>query len=101
MYVVAVTVRVKEPNVGQFIDATLENARKTRAEAGNLRFDVLRCDDEPARFLLYEAYRSRDDFAAHQQSDHYLRWKRTVADWMARPREGIKHHSLFFGDSEG
>lgn len=101
MYVVAVTIFVKPENVQAFIDATLENARNTRKEPGNLRFDVLQTEDDPNRFLLYEAYHVKDDFAKHQQTDHYLKWKAAVADWMAQPRQGVKHNSIFFGESEG
>ncbi len=100
MYVVAVTVFVKADKVEEFIQATLENARHTRQEGGNVRFDVLQAQDDPARFLLYEAYRSQDDFTTHQKTPHYLAWKQTVADWMAQPRQGIKHHSLFFGEGQ-
>jgi len=100
MYVVAVTIFVKPNSVEPFIEATLDNARNTRLEAGNLRFDVLQCEDDALRFLLYEAYKTKDDFAAHQKTGHYARWKQAVADWMAQPRQGIKHHSLFFGDGE-
>jgi len=98
MYVVAVTIFVKPESVKPFIEATLDNARNTRREAGNLRFDVLQCEEDPARFLLYEAYKTKDDFAAHQKTPHYLRWKEAVAGWMAQPRQGIRHNSLFFGD---
>lgn len=101
MYVVSVTVHVAEGRAREFIEATLENARNTRQEPGNVRFDVLQADDEPARFLLYECYRTKDDFARHQQTEHYLRWRQAVADWMAQPRQGVKHNSLFFGDAEG
>jgi autoinducer 2-degrading protein len=100
MYVVAVTIFVKQANVGDFIAATLENARNTRKEPGNLRFDVLRAEDDPNRFLLYEAYRSKDGQVAHQQTPHYLAWKQSVADWMAQPRQSVKHAPIFFGDSE-
>ena len=101
MYVVSVTVFVKEPLVGQFVEATLDNARNTRKEPGNVRFDLSRGVDEPNRFLLYEVYRTAEDFKTHQQTEHYLRWKRGVADWMAQPRQGVKHRSVFFGDAEG
>jgi len=101
MYAVSVTVHVKPDQVDSFIEATLDNARNSRGEPGNVRFDVLRCEDDPTRFLLYEAYLSKDDFAKHQQTEHYLRWKETVADWMAQPRQGVKHTSIFFGDGEG
>ena len=101
MYVVCVTIFVKGESVQAFIDATLDNARHTRREPGNARFDVLQAEDDPARFMLYEAYQTKDDFARHQQTAHYLRWKQTVADWMAQPRQGIKHKSVFFGEQQG
>jgi len=101
MYVVSVTIHVKPDQLDSFIQATLGNARHTRQESGNIRFDVLQAEDDPARFLLYEAYQTKEDFAKHQQTPHYLRWKESVAEAMAQPRQGIKHHSLFFGEAAG
>jgi len=100
MFVVCVTAHVKPGNEQAFIEATLENARNTRCEPGNVRFDVLRALDPPTQFFLYEVYHSPEDFAAHQQTQHYLRWKATVADWMAQPRQGVKHHSIFPIDAD-
>lgn len=98
MYVVCVTVMVEKGQEERFIEATRKNHLGTRQEAGNIRFDVLRANDDAQRFFLYEVYRSADDFKAHQQTEHYLRWKEEVADAMAVPRVGIKHHSLFPAD---
>lgn len=100
MYVVSVTVHVKPEFVEKFIEAALDNARNTRREPGNLRFDVSQAEDDPNRFLLYEVYQTREDFAAHQQTEHYLRWKNGVADWMAQPRQGVRHRAIFHGDAE-
>lgn len=100
MYVVSVTVHVKPDVIDSFIEATLENARNTRQEPGNVRFDVSQAEEEKGRFLLYEVYTSKDGFTAHQQTEHYLKWRETVADWMAQKRVGVKHNSLFPVDSE-
>ena len=100
MFVVCVHVGVKPEHRQSFIEASLENARNTVQEPGNLRFDVLQCEDNAGRFLLYEAYGTKDDFAAHQKTEHYARWKQAVADWMAQPRQGVKHYSLFLGDED-
>jgi (4S)-4-hydroxy-5-phosphonooxypentane-2,3-dione isomerase len=100
VYVVAVTIFVKPEHLDAFKAATLDNARNTRREPGNVRFDVLQAEDDPNRFLLYEAYDTKDGFTSHQQTEHYLRWKQAVTDWMAQPRQGIKHNALFFGDAE-
>lgn len=101
MYVVSVTVHVKDGLVQPFIEATLDNARNTRTEPGNVRFDVSQAVDEETKFLLYEVYQTPEDFTRHQQTEHYLRWKAAVADMMAQPRQGVKHNSVFFGDQEG
>jgi (4S)-4-hydroxy-5-phosphonooxypentane-2,3-dione isomerase len=101
MYVVSVTIFVKPDCVPRFIEATLDNAHNTRLEPGNNRFDVLQSEQDPARFLLYEAYKTADDFVRHQQTPHYLRWKESVSDYMAQPRQGVKHKSLFFGNELG
>ena len=98
MYVVAVTIFVKQKNLAEFVEATLDNARATRHEPGNLRFDVLAAEGESGRYLLYEAYRTKEDFERHHQTEHYLRWKNRVTDFMSQPRQGVKHISIFFGD---
>lgn len=93
MYVTIVHVHVKPENVRDFIEASLENARGAVNEPGNLRFDVLRMDDDPTRFVLYEAYATAEDAAAHKDTPHYRKWRETVADWMAEPRQGIVYRS--------
>jgi (4S)-4-hydroxy-5-phosphonooxypentane-2,3-dione isomerase len=100
MYVVSVTIFLKPDFIDPFKQAILDNARNTRREPGNLRFDVSQHEDDPTRFLLYEVYRTKADFAAHQQTEHYLRWKNAVTDWMAQPRVGVKHNTIFYGDGE-
>lgn len=95
MYVVCVTVWVKPEEVEAFVEATEANHLGTRAEEGNLRFDVCRGVDDPCRFFLYEVYRDEAAFHDHHESAHYLAWKEEVAGWMARPREGLKYESLY------
>ena len=91
MIATLVHVYVKEEYIDQFIEATLENYRASIQEPGNLRFDVLQDDENPAKFTLYEAYESEEAAAAHKKTEHYKKWKETVADWMDKPREGVKH----------
>jgi autoinducer 2-degrading protein len=95
MYVVCVRVQVVPDRVDEFVEATLANHRATRTEPGNVRFDVLRHATEPERFFLYEVYRDEAGFTAHQQTEHYLRWKEQVAPMMAVPRIGDRHMSVF------
>jgi len=95
MHVTLVYVHVKPEHVDDFIEATRRNHEASVKEPGNRRFDVLRRPEEPSRFVLYEAYDTAASAAAHKQTDHYLEWRETVADWMAAPREGVPFEGLF------
>lgn len=95
MHVTLVHVRVKPEAVDAFIAATRANHEASIQEAGNRRFDVLQVPDDPARFILYEAYVSADDAAAHKATAHYLAWRDAVADLMAEPRRGESMKGLF------
>jgi autoinducer 2-degrading protein len=94
MVATLVYVKVKPEHVQEFIDATVENHEASVQERGNMRFDVLRSDDDPNAFILYEAYESKERAAAHKETAHYAKWRETVADWMAQPREGIKYTAV-------
>ena len=63
-------------------------------EPGNRRFDVLQAPDDPARFILYEAYASAADAAAHKETAHYLAWREAVGGMMAEPRRGEPMNGL-------
>jgi (4S)-4-hydroxy-5-phosphonooxypentane-2,3-dione isomerase len=88
MHVTLVHVRVLPEHVADFIEATGANHAGAVAEPGCLRFDVLQAPDDPARFVLYEAYRDAAAAAAHKETTHYLAWRTAVAGWMAEPRRG-------------
>ena len=64
-------------------------------EPGNRRFDILQDAAEPTRFVLYEAYASADQAAAHKQTDHYAAWRQAVEPMMAEPRRGVPYKGLF------
>ncbi|MDH3527482.1 MAG: antibiotic biosynthesis monooxygenase [Gammaproteobacteria bacterium] len=98
MQVTLVHVHVKPGHVDDFIRASQANHEASVMEPGNRRFDVLQSGDDPTRFVLYEAYATAEDAAAHKQTAHYLTWRDTVVDWMATPRRGLPYHGLFPAD---
>ena len=95
MFIVHVFVHVKSENVEAFQTATLENARNSVQEPGIAGFDVIQQQDDPARFVLVEVYRTGDDPAKHKETTHYQKWRDTVADMMAEPRTSIKYTNVF------
>jgi quinol monooxygenase YgiN len=98
MLIVHVFVQVKPDRVNDFIAATLENARNSVCEPGVARFDVVRQQDAPTRFVLVEVYRTDDAPARHKETPHYLQWRDTVAEMMAAPRMAVKYDNVFPGD---
>ncbi len=94
MHVTLVHVRVKAEHVADFIAATKANHEASVREPGNRRFDVLQAPDDPTRFILYEAYATKADAAAHKATAHYAAWRDAVAPWMAEPRRGEPMNGL-------
>ncbi len=99
MLIVHVFVHVKADRIEDFKQATVVNARNSVNEPGIARFDVLQRQDDPARFVLVEFYRTADDPARHKDTDHYKKWRDTVADMMAEPRSSIKYDNVYPDDS--
>ncbi len=95
MIVTFVHVWVKEDHIDDFVDATISNHKESVKEPGNLRFDILKDANDLAKFVLYEAYESEEASADHKKTPHYLKWRETVADWMSKPREGVKHVIIY------
>lgn len=95
MHVTLVHVVVKPECIDAFIAATRTNHEASVREPGNRRFDILQSPDDPGRFILYEAYASAEDAAAHKQTAHYAQWRDTVAPMMAAPRQGVPMRGLF------
>lgn len=95
MHTTIVHVHVKPDCIDAFIEACRLNHEASVQESGNRRFDVLQSANDPNRFVLYEAYASAEDAAAHKQTAHYLTWRETVADMMTEPRQGVPYNGLF------
>jgi quinol monooxygenase YgiN len=94
LHVVLVHVRVQPHLVGEFRTATLANACESVKEPGVARFDVVQEMEDPARFVLIEAYRGPEGAAAHKETVHYRNWRDTVASMMAELRTSKKYLNL-------
>jgi len=94
MSVTIVHIRVKEKYINDFISATLKNQEASRKEHGNKRFDFLQSDDDPTKFILYEAYENEKDAAEHKKTLHYVNWRAEVEQYMAEKRIGVNYKAL-------
>jgi quinol monooxygenase YgiN len=100
MLVVHVHVQVKPESVDAFKQASLANALESLKEPGIVRFDVVQQQDDPARFVLVEAYRTPQAPAAHKETRHYQAWRDVVAPMMAVPRTSMRFESVFPAESQ-
>ena len=99
MHIVHVYVQVKPEYIEAFKIASLDNASNSVQEKGVARFDVIQQADDPTRFVLLEVYLDAEQApASHKQTEHYARWRDTVAEMMAEPRYAVKYDNLFPDD---
>lgn len=95
MVVNIVNVYVKSEFLEDFKQITRDNHMNSIQEPGNFRFDVLQDENDPAHFILYEAFESEQAIEFHRQTAHYFRWRDAVAPWMDKARNGARYEMLF------
>ena len=95
MLIVHVHVHVKPEHIEAFKLATIENASHSVREPGIARFDVVQQADDPARFVLVEAYRDAEAPARHKATAHYQAWAERVADMLAEPRSRVVYGNIY------
>ena len=99
MLVVHVFIHVKPEYLDEFIQASIDNSRNSLREPGIARFDFVRQNDDPTRFVLVEVYRDEQAPTKHKETSHYALWRDTVAPMMAEPRTSIKYTNIYPDDA--
>jgi len=100
MLIVHVHIHVKPEYINEFKAACIENAKNSIQEPGVVRFDFIQQQDDSNRFMLVEIYRTPEDALKHKETAHYAKWRDTVADMMAEPRQSVKFTNIFPEDNE-
>lgn len=94
MLVVHIQIHVKAEHVEAFIAETRRNSQASLREAGVARFDLAQQVGDPTRFVLVEAYKTREAPALHKQTAHYAAWRDAVEPMMQSPRTKVEFESL-------
>ena len=58
---------------------------RTRAEPGCERYDLYEEPEAQGSLHLFERYRSTEALAAHRATEHYVEYRRQVADLLEEP----------------
>ena len=88
-------VKVKPEKIEYFKEITIKNASKSIREPGIMRFDIIQDQEDPAKFVLSEVYKSPEAIEAHKLTEQYAEWCEAVKDIMAEPRYSIKYNNVF------
>ena len=73
-FVVMAQYRAREGEAERVAAALTEMVAPTRAEPGNLDYQVFRDPGQPAVFVLFERYADEAAFDAHRASPHFTTW---------------------------
>lgn len=85
MYIVHVSIRVKEEHLSSFKEETSENAADSLKENGVILFDVMQERENPCQFLLVEVYNTPKDQLKHRETEHFKKWSTAVTNMLAEP----------------
>ena len=72
-YVVSAKWRAKPGKEERLKELCEEMTEPSRAEEGNLFYQVQRSVEDPQLFYLYEQYVDEAGYVAHQESEHFTR----------------------------
>jgi len=75
-FVVFAQYRVRAGEEARVANALREMVAPTRAEPGNLDYQVFRDPEDPSLFVLFERYADQSAFDAHLASPHFRTWLR-------------------------
>lgn len=94
MYAILGIITVKREHLDDFVENVAAHARRSLAEPGCLRFDVLQDSEDPQTICLYEVFRSEADLKTHRQQEYYRRWMDMSHGWRdaAAYSRRVLHH---------
>jgi autoinducer 2-degrading protein len=96
MFIMLVKLQVKPEFADEFKDAIVKNAElSVQRDWGCVRFDVLRQQEDPTRWILYEVYDEEQAWVDHRAAAHFLAFKQ-VGDRAIVTREATKLTDVSF-----
>ncbi len=98
MLIQVVYLEVQPEKLDTFLAEAAANARASLSEPGVARFDLLQQTDAPAKFMLYEVYRSAEALEAHRHTEHFKRWVEKGVPTLVGDRVRVIYRNIEPGD---
>ena len=89
-----VYLEVQHDKLEEFMSEVQTNATASRGEKGVVQFDVLRQENEPLKFMLYEVYTGSEALDAHRNTSHFKRWAEKGVPLLSRERVRVMYEKL-------
>ena len=99
MFVLFVTLKIKEQRIEQFREASLGDSEgSVRDESRCFRFDILQNSEKAHTFHHYEVYQDKVAFEEHQKTKHFKKWFASVEPWLDSPATSAAMSTVFPSD---
>lgn len=77
-------VEVLEGKEKEFIEEAKKLIEGTRAEEGNISYNLYQNPENPCMFIFYEEYRDKDAMAIHPASEHFKIFGKAIEGMLAK-----------------
>ena len=96
MYAVWGTITVKPEHVKEFAENFRVHAQLSNEEPGCVRFDAFQDADDPTIFCIYEVFNDKEANVAHDETEHYKRWREMSRNWRQESRPPSRILNLIY-----
>ena len=87
MIMIHANLQVKPDQEQAFLEETKALIQASRAEAGNIRYDLLKSTEQAGHFTMVEVWEDAEAVAAHNTSEHFTAFGQKASAFMAAPLE--------------
>jgi len=86
LYLIAV-IRPREDRAAEVEAALRDLMAGTHAEPGCVFMELTTADDDPLTWVMFEKFRSREDWEEHMRTEHVVRGNAILHDLLRAPTE--------------
>ncbi|HSJ39342.1 MAG TPA: putative quinol monooxygenase [Planococcus sp. (in: firmicutes)] len=87
MMIIHANLQVKPDQEQAFLEEAKALIQASRAEAGNIRYDLMKSTEQAGHFTMVEVWGDAEAVAAHNTSEHFAAFGQKVPAFMAAPLE--------------
>lgn len=85
---------VKEPNTNEFLELALDLVKASRAEDGNVSYDLYRDTKNPLQFTFIEGWKDQNAIDLHNASKHFTEFGKKASQFFSAPLDVALYRKL-------